>query len=170
VIMNAGTPKGVIGDALSSVEIMNDDGSITTLDRNQLHLGYRSSGLEGKWVVFATLSLNPAPQMEIEQRIKKELLRREETQPVGTKNAGSVFRNPENNFAGKLIEAVGLKGKEFGRVMFSRKHANFIENLGGAKAHEVRDLMYLAQKMVKEKFNIDLIPEVKIIPVNGKSN
>ena len=89
--------------------------------------------------------------------------RRENSQPLGTKNAGSVFRNPENNYAGKLIEEVGLKGKEFGPVMFSDKHANFIENLGGARARDVLELMSLAQKMVKEKFNIELAPEVKII-------
>jgi len=169
VIMNAGTPRGVLGDVLVAVEILNEDGSVSTIERNQMKLGYRTSGLEGKLVVSATLGLNPAPPMEIEQRIKKELARREKTQPLGTKNAGSVFRNPENNFAGKLIEEAGLKGKEFGRVMISGKHANFIENLGGASAKEVVELMALAQKMVKEKFNVDLIPEVKVLVPNGKT-
>ncbi len=169
LITNAGTPRGVIGDAIHSVEILKEDGEIERLERNQIDFGYRKSSLEGRMVVFATLSLSHTSTGEIESWINKELARRKKTQPLGTKNAGSVFKNPENNYAGKVIEDLGLKGRPFGRVMFSPKHGNFIENLGGATAKDILSLMAKAQKMAKEKFNIDLVPEVKIVAPSGQA-
>ena len=80
---------------------------------------------------------------------------------VGWANSGSMFRNPPGDFAGRLIEAAGLKGKRMGRAEISARHANFIVNLGGAKAEDVRGLMAMAQAEVMKKFGVELQPEVR---------
>lgn len=163
LMTNAGTPRGVIGDVLVSVDVIDGKGKVQTLKRDQIELGYRKSNLQGQWVVSATLNLKTSKNGDIKNRIKEELENREKTQPLGTKNVGSVFRNPDNDYAARLIEAVGLKGKSYGHVRFSPKHANFMENTGGATAEEAISLIKRAQGLVKEKFNIELQPEVKIV-------
>jgi UDP-N-acetylmuramate dehydrogenase len=92
--------------------------------------------------------------------MEKQKVRRAERQPLGTFNCGSVFKNPPGDQAGRLIEAAGLKGRQMGGARISPKHANFIENTGGASARDVRALIDLARRAVKEKFNKDLEPEV----------
>ena len=89
--------------------------------------------------------------------------RREETQPVGTWNAGSVFKNPPEDSAGRLIEACGLKGLKFGGAEISEKHANFIINKGNAKASDVKSLIAAVHQKVKEKFGIELELEIKLV-------
>ncbi len=163
LMTNAGTPRGVIGDVIEKVRIINMDGSLSVLDRKKIELGYRRSNLIGKWIVGATLQLKPSENGAAKERMKQELLSREKTQPLGTKNVGSVFRNPEGDFAARLIEAAGLKGKTFGRMRFSPKHANFIENLGGATAKNALELIHMAQARVKEQFQIELHPEVIVV-------
>jgi UDP-N-acetylmuramate dehydrogenase len=163
LMSNAGTPRGVIGDVVSSVSVLTPAGDVRTLNRNEIELTYRHSNLAGQCVVAAALDLKPAPNGDVMVKIKEELAMRERTQPLGTKNVGSVFKNPPNDYAARLIEAVGLKGNQVGQVRFSPKHANFMENLGGASAAQVQNLMTMAQQRVKEKFNVDLEPEVKII-------
>jgi UDP-N-acetylmuramate dehydrogenase len=95
--------------------------------------------------------------------IKELLERRIAAQPLNLPNAGSVFRNPPNDYAARLIEACGLKGRVEGGAMISDKHANFIVNTGGARAADIETLIELAQSSVKEKFNIDLEREVRIV-------
>lgn len=163
LMTNAGTPRGVIGDVLRSVRILNADGTITYLSKEEIQFGYRTTSLSGRWIVGAELDLEPSPNGSVLEKMKAELSYREKTQPLGTKNVGSVFRNPPNDYAARLIEAVGLKGKMLGRVRFSPKHANFMENAGGASAKEALDLMRHAQQLVKDKFNIELIPEVIVV-------
>ncbi len=163
LMTNAGTPRGVIGDVISSVDVLNTDGTVTTLEKDQLTLSYRHTNLCGKWILSATLELKPSENGAAKERLLEELRSREKTQPLGTKNVGSVFRNPPGDFAARLIEAVGLKGKTFGKMRFSPKHANFIENLGGATATNALELMRIAQSKVKEQFNIDLHPEVIVV-------
>lgn len=163
LVTNAGTPRGVIGDVVESVEILNSDGTTATLTREDLGLTYRHSNLNGRWVVSASLQLKQSHNGDVEEKIKHELDMRAKTQPLGTKNVGSVFKNPPNDFAARLIEAAGLKGKQKGRVRFSPKHANFIENTGGATAKEALELIELAKATVKEKFNVALELEVNVI-------
>ena len=95
--------------------------------------------------------------------MKEFLEKRSASQPIGQPNCGSVFRNPPNGFAAKLIEQCGLKGKSIGNAIISDKHANFIINLGEATASDIEDLIEHTRKIVLEKFSIDLIPEVRII-------
>jgi UDP-N-acetylmuramate dehydrogenase len=163
LITNAGTPRGVIGDVVESVDVLNPDGSTATLSREELELRYRHSNLSGKWIVAARLQLKQSKNGDVDEKIKHELDMRAKTQPLGTKNVGSVFKNPQNDFAARLIEAAGLKGKQVGRVRFSPKHANFIENVGGASAKEALDLIHLAQQTVQEKFGVVLELEVNVV-------
>ena len=88
---------------------------------------------------------------------------RKSSQPSGYPNSGSMFRNPPGDFAGRLIEAAGLKGKRIGNAQISERHANFIVNLGGAKAEDVHALMELVRSEVKKQFDIELVPEVRLM-------
>lgn len=163
LMTNAGTPRGVIGDVIECVTILNEDGSVQMIGKDQIALEYRYSNLGGKWIVSAELGLKPSDNGQALERLKWELDFRQKTQPLGTKNVGSVFRNPPGDHAARLIEAAGLKGKSFGTMRFSPKHANFIENTGGGTAKKALELIHLAQALVKEKFHVELQPEVKIV-------
>ena len=89
------------------------------------------------------------------------------SQPLNLPNAGSTFRNPTNDFAARLVEAVGLKGKQIGGAQISSKHANFIVNLGDATAQNILDLIHLMQHTVKAQFGVELQQEVKVIGVKA---
>ncbi|PJA49734.1 hypothetical protein CO169_01245 [Candidatus Shapirobacteria bacterium CG_4_9_14_3_um_filter_39_13] len=117
-------------------------------------------------ILTVELELKKDNQQKIKQKIKENLAKRE-AQPKEP-SAGSIFINPKPKSAGSLIEACGLKGKRIGGAQISGGHANFIINLGGAKATDVLELIALAQKMVKEKFKITLQPEIIILDENGK--
>jgi len=112
----------------------------------------------------ATFRFPHEPLVDGMDNIKALLKRRNETQPIGTRNCGSVFRNPPGDYAARLIEACDLKGFQMGGAMISPKHANFIINTGQAKADEVSQLISLIQQTVNEKFGIELQPEVKLLP------
>jgi UDP-N-acetylenolpyruvoylglucosamine reductase len=163
LITNAGTPRGVIGDVLNSVDVLERDGTVTTLNLDQIELSYRHTNLAGKFILSAGLRLSPDDKAIVTSRMKQDLESRAKTQPLGTKNVGSVFRNPPNDHAARLIEAAGLKGKAIGRMRFSPKHANFIENTGGATAANALELIRTAKQTVKEKFHVDLTPEVIVV-------
>jgi UDP-N-acetylmuramate dehydrogenase len=149
--------------------------SVTTLDRaGRLHqrtaadyaIGYRSVVLrEGgeEWFVAARFGLARGDGAKSRATIKELLERRIAAQPLNVPNAGSVFRNPPNDYAARLIEACGLKGRALGGAMISQKHANFIVNTGHARAADIESLIETAQRAVREKFGIDLEREVKIV-------
>jgi UDP-N-acetylmuramate dehydrogenase len=163
LMTNAGTPRGVIGDVVESVRVLNPDGSVEELSKDRIELRYRHSNLNGRWIVSAKLALAPSSNGNAHEKIKTELDLRARTQPLGTKNVGSVFKNPPNDFAARLIEASGLKGLQQGHVRFSPKHANFIENTGRATAKEALELIDLAKRAVKDKFGIELELEVRVV-------
>ncbi len=163
LVMNAGTPRGVIGDVLVSADILNEDGSVSTLAKDKIRFGYRESSLAGSCIVGAVLNLKFSTDQQVQERIATELTHREKTQPLGTKNAGSVFRNPPQDYAARLIEAAGLKGQSIGGMRVSPKHANFFENTGGGTAKDALALVEFVRSTVKEKFNIELQLEVKIV-------
>ena len=114
-------------------------------------------------IVSADLSFKKSNQQEINEKIKQVLDYRQNHHPMSFSCAGSIFINPQDQSAGSLIEQCGLKGKTIGNAQISEKHANFIVNLGGAKASDVIKLIELAKKMVKQKFHIDLIEEVQYL-------
>ncbi|MDH5342060.1 MAG: UDP-N-acetylenolpyruvoylglucosamine reductase, partial [Betaproteobacteria bacterium] len=122
----------------------------------------RSSELE-EWFVSATLRLSRGDGTRSRARIKTLLSQRIASQPLGMPNAGSIFRNPPDDHAARLIEACGLKGKTIGGAVISTKHANFIVNAGGASAADIEALINLAQQTVRQRFGIALEREVRVI-------
>jgi UDP-N-acetylmuramate dehydrogenase len=157
---NAGTPEGTIGDLVRDVETLDAEGRLRRLSRDQIHFSYRSTSLVGKWVLSVDLQLRPGDKNGILAAVDQQLKRRAERQPLGTKNCGSVFKNPPGDYAARLIEAAGLKGLQVGGARVSPKHANFIENTGPATAADVRALMDTLQRTVHQRFGVSLEPEV----------
>lgn len=164
--MNAGCFNGETWQSVISVETMNRCGEIQIRKPEEFEISYRHiSGLmPDEWFVAATFQLMPGDKEASFQMIKALLARRAETQPTSEYNCGSVFRNPPGNFAAKLIEDCGLKGKRLGGAMVSEKHANFIINAHGeASAGDIESLIVLVQQTVYEQTKIDLIREVHIV-------
>ena len=166
VAMNAGTPSGCMADHLLSVEIATPDG-LSWVDAQDLKLAYRHCELpKGAVVTRARCRIvrgSDAECLEQARAAKADVERRRSTQPLTQPNSGSVFVNPQGNFAGRLIESAGLKGHQKGNAQISEKHANFIVNLGGAKAADVVDLIAMARKAVLAATGIELQPEVRLV-------
>jgi UDP-N-acetylmuramate dehydrogenase len=166
VAMNAGTPAGCMADHLLSVEVAAP-GGLRWIEAADLRLGYRHCELpRGAVVTRARCRVRRGSEAEIleQQRVAKaDVDRRRSTQPLSQPNSGSVFVNPPGDFAGRLIEQAGLKGRVEGRAQISDRHANFIVNLGGAKAADVVALIALARRTVLDKTGIELRPEVRLV-------
>jgi UDP-N-acetylmuramate dehydrogenase len=168
--MNAGTNLGEISDVCQAVHLLVSDGTLLRLPRSKLRFSYRSLELQqGCVVVEAEFSLTPSPREQIREKLRTLLKVRQEKQPWHLPSAGSVFKNPPGDFAGRLIEAVGLKGACIGDAQISPKHANFIVNRGRARANDIKALITLAQEKVRQKFGIQLELEVEVIENNHKS-
>jgi len=165
VFMNAGDTgrQKFFGDLVVSVEVIDKEGQIKKLLKEDCEFGYRSSRFQktGEVILKAKLQLKEASREEIEEAAK-DILVRKMHHPSGA-TVGSTFKNPDYDHAGKLIEGCGLKGKKIGGAKISEKHANFIINDGGATAANVRALIELMKKSVKEKFNVDLQEEVRYL-------
>jgi UDP-N-acetylmuramate dehydrogenase len=119
--------------------------------------------VENEWFVGAWFKLADGDVEVSEEKIKTLLAKRLATQPLNLPNAGSTFRNPEGDYAARLIEACGLKGHTIGGAQISEKHANFIVNLGNATANDIQQLISLMRNKVKEKFGISLQQEVRVL-------
>ena len=163
IVSNAGMKMGWIGDVVREIRIFSD-GEVKILNKEELGFSYRHCDLPDKAIVLEVrLGLKNGKKSDIINTIKENLKERKKNQPVSTFNAGCVFRNPGTYEAGKLIESAGLKGARLGDAEVSKKHANFIINCGRAKAEDVRNLIEKIQRTVKEKFDIDLELELKIV-------
>ena len=164
VAMNAGAWGKSIGDVVTVVEILTMDGGRGIISRSELQFGYRRAVLPiGAVVVKAQFKGTPDRPEAIGERIRDYLERRKAGQPLDYPSAGSVFKNPPQEYAGRLIESVGLKGKRVGGAMISEKHANVIVNVGGASAEDIIALMETARHRVREQTGIDLEPEIKVV-------
>lgn len=164
LLMNAGAFGGELADVVEAVELVTPEGEQRRVTREALRFGYRHFDLpHGTVVTAVAFVLHRAPRDVVWSRYCAAKEKRKRGQPRGLPNAGSIFKNPPGQFAGRLIEAVGLKGYRIGQAMFSPKHANFIVNLGGARAEHVRQLMREAQRRVADQFGIHLEPEVRLI-------
>ncbi|HEX6349427.1 MAG TPA: UDP-N-acetylmuramate dehydrogenase [Candidatus Dormibacteraeota bacterium] len=133
-----------------------------------LGLGYRTSAfregpLHGALITAASIDLRPGDGAAAKREMARLTAERNRTQPIKTKNCGSVFKNPSGDSAGRLVDAVGLKGAWEGRAQISDLHANFIVNHGGARAEDVRRLIERAQGAVRERFGVELEPEVELV-------
>jgi UDP-N-acetylmuramate dehydrogenase len=164
VVMNAGAFGKEIGDRVLAIHMITRQGDLVVKDRSEILFSYRKLRIErGNVVIQVCLQLEVEPEEIVAGRIGDNLKRRKETQPLEYPSAGSIFMNPPNDYAARLIEKVGLKGEKIGGAMISEKHANFIVNTGGAKASDVLALMHLAQEKVKEQTGIELQPEIQVV-------
>lgn len=164
VAMNAGAFGQQVSDRLQQVTLVLRTGEIQRLDAQALKMRYRSSVLPAGSVVVDTLFDLPTDDNEtIVERMRSMRHKRSETQPLEQPNCGSVFKNPQNDYAARLIEAVGLKGHQIGQAQISSVHANFIVNHGQALATDVLTLIRLAQSRVAAAYTIDLEPEVRML-------
>lgn len=168
IVGNAGAYKSEISDFLINVTVIDKNGNIKTLNSSEIDFKYRHSSLKDKLrglvVIGAVFSLMPGNKEESLRVMEDRRTRRVESQPLEYPSAGSVFRNPEGDFAGRIIECdVKLKGKTIGGAKVSEKHANFIVNYDNASSQNVKDLIDLIHTKVLENNNIDLIVEQEFI-------
>ena len=165
VVMNAGAYGGEMKDVLQSVKVLTEEGELLILTTEDLELGYRHSCVpERKYIVVeATMELSAKPEEEIRAYMAELRAKRAEKQPLEYPSAGSTFKRPEGYFAGKLIMDAGLRGYTVGGAQVSEKHCGFVINKGGATAADVRQLMQDVHDRVKEQFDVELEPEVKMI-------
>ena len=165
VVMNAGAYGGEMKDVLQSVKVLTEEGELLILTTEELELGYRHSCVpERKYIVVeATMELSAKPEEEIRACMAELRAKRAEKQPLEYPSAGSTFKRPEGYFAGKLIMDAGLRGYTVGGAQVSEKHCGFVINKGGATAADVRQLMQDVHDRVKEQFDVELEPEVKMI-------
>ncbi|SFM49457.1 UDP-N-acetylmuramate dehydrogenase [Ectothiorhodospira mobilis] len=162
--MNAGAFGDEIWSRVESVLCMDRRGGLHRYDRGAFTAGYRHvQGPREGGFVEAVLRLEPGDPEAARQRMQALLQRRNRTQPVGVPTCGSVFRNPEGDHAGRLIEAAGLKGLAIGGAQVSQRHANFIVNTGGARAADMEALMEEVRRRVRAHHGVDLQPEVCIL-------
>jgi len=155
VRMNAGGRHGEIADCVRTVDVMSPDGEIRTLSKAEVGFRYRGTDLGDSIVLAAGFELRPDPG--VRERYDAILGDKKRTQPLGSRNAGCMFKNPPGNHAGRLIDAWGLKGERVGAAHVSRKHANFIVNEGGATASDVLRLVDLVRSRVPVPLELEVL-------------
>ncbi len=165
VVMNAGAYDGEIKDAIDYADVIDNEGNILRLTKDELGLSYRHSVIDEKKmiVIGAGFRLKEGDGRAIKEKMADFAARRREKQPLNYPSAGSTFKRPEGHFAGKLIEDAGLKGKTIGGAQVSQKHAGFIINTGDATTEDVLELMDCCVETVYNKFGVRLEPEVRFI-------
>lgn len=165
VVGNAGAYLSDIFMFIENITVLEDD-EVKTLKKSDVKYSYRHTSFKDNKdiiILAVTLKLNKGNADESAEIMKNRLERRIKSQPLNYPNAGSVFRNPDGDFAGRLIEVCGLKGKRIGGAMVSEKHANFIINYDNATAKDIRDLIKFVHDEVLKKEKVDLIIEQELI-------
>lgn len=165
LVMNAGVGDSSFSDFVQAVHLVDAAGGVQRRSRQELGFAYRGSALQNEQVIVTSVSLE-LPQGDRKacaEKIKTLLRKRQDSQPLEYPTAGSVFKNPPGDFAGRLLEKAGTKGLQIGAAQVSLKHANFIVNLGGAKAADVVQLIAEMKARVAEKFQIQLETEIRIV-------
>lgn len=165
VFMNAGAYEGEIKDCFASVDILLEDGTFKTLTRDAMNFDYRHSVLqELKGIILsARFDLQEGDYSAIKARMDELTALRELKQPLEYPSCGSVFQRPKGHYTGKLIQDAGLQGLKWGGAQISEKHAGFIVNIDHATATDYVELIAHIQKVIKEKFDVTLETEVRII-------
>lgn len=162
VKMNAGGNFGDIGAAVKTVTLMDNKGNIFEKSKPELIFDYRCTNITTRIILSAELELSITDPEQILQTVKEIWIYKKNSQPLNTKNAGCIFKNPRGVSAGALIDRAGLKGTRIGGAVVSEKHANFIIAEKGCKSRDVMKVIELVRKKVKEQFNIDLELEIEI--------
>jgi UDP-N-acetylmuramate dehydrogenase len=166
--MNAGAQGAEMGDVTEALTLLTPQGEIEEKKRPGLPFGYRSLRLApGTIILKGLLRVRRGTRNSIAKTVETINRRRWRTQPWDLPSAGSVFKNPPGDAAGRLIEKAGLKGRREGGAQISEKHANFIVNRGGATAQDILTLMDVMQKSVLEATGIRLEPELQVVGENG---
>ncbi|MBO5095842.1 MAG: UDP-N-acetylmuramate dehydrogenase [Bacilli bacterium] len=164
---NAGAYKSCMFDFIDSVTVLDENSEVKVLKKDDITYKYRHTNFkDNKNIIIldVVMNLEYGDKEESLEKVKKRLEKRKETQPLDYPSAGSVFRNPEGDASGRIIEQeVGLKGKTIGGAKVSEKHANFIINIGNATGKDVKDLINLVHDEVLKKCGIDLIPEQEFV-------
>jgi UDP-N-acetylmuramate dehydrogenase len=164
LVMNAGAFGGEIAKVVTLVHGVTEAGEAIALTKDDVKFAYRRTELPQRFVITRVdFELACGDRAQLMTRVAELKARRASRQPRGVPNAGSIFKNPPGNFAGKLLEGAGLKGTRLGGAAFSDQHANFIVNLGGAQAAEVLALIDMARNKVKEQSGVLLEPEVRLV-------
>ncbi len=166
IFMNAGAYKSDMGYVVQSVRVLTPDCKIITFENREMDFHYRSSFLQNhpEYICLdVVIKLKKGDKELLDEVIKERRARRIESQPLEYPSAGSVFRNPEGNFAGKLIEDLGLKGYRIGGAMVSEKHANFIINYDNATSDDIKNLIDYLHDRVMNEYNIDLKIEQEFV-------
>ena len=163
--MNAGAYGGEMKDIIKSVKVLDTQGEVRVLPKEELKMGYRTSIVKekGYTVLSVELELSKGNREEIRNTMEDLKERRTSKQPLEMPSAGSTFKRPEGYFAGKLIMDSGLRGFSLGGAQVSEKHCGFVVNKGGATAMDVLNLIREVQRRVKEQFGVDLETEVRFL-------
>jgi UDP-N-acetylmuramate dehydrogenase len=164
LVMNAGAFGGEMARVVTLVHGVTGQGQRLALGRNEVNFAYRRTDLPPGFIITRVeFELDRGDRESLRARVAELKNKRGSRQPRGLPNAGSIFRNPPGAFAGRLLESAGLKGERHGKAAFSDRHANFIVNLGGARAEDVHALIEIARRRVKESSGIWLEPEVRLV-------
>ncbi len=168
LVMNAGSGSGTIADVLVTIDVLDQRRERRRLSIGELNPGYRSLGLPARWVVVgAQLRFRKGSKDALRTAMRENLDYRRRTQPLGRPSAGSVFKNPPGRSAGELIERAGLKGLTRGDAQISTVHANWIVNLGRARAADVIALIETMEERVEQQFGVILEREIKVLGDHG---
>jgi UDP-N-acetylmuramate dehydrogenase len=162
--MNAGGKFGDIGSIVHSVQVMDGHGNLYTRQKDDLVFDYRTTNISAPFILNATLDLEPEEPERILHKTKEIWMYKRNTQPLNTKNAGCIFKNPRGLSAGALIDQAGLKGMRVGGAEISTKHANFIIAHPGCTAEDIHNTIKLIREKVFDRNQIHLESEVRIWP------
>jgi len=162
VKMNAGGGYGDIGALIESLTLMDNKGNVFEKSKPELVFDYRWVNVTARVILSARIQLAESDPQQMLRTVKEIWIYKKNSQPLNTKNAGCVFKNPRGLSAGALVDRAGLKGLEIGGAAVSEKHANFIIARKGCKSNDVRRLIEVVQQRVKEKFDVELEPEIEI--------
>ena len=163
VVMNAGTRLGEMKDSVKAVRMIDPRGRVLDIPAADIPFSYRRAHLPRGIVVGVWVQLKPGEHSQIENTVKEYLRYRKDTQPLTLPSAGCVFKNPPQDSAGRLVEAAGLKGVRVGDAQVSEKHANFMVNVGHARAEDVLTLIKKVRAGVKKQSGVRLELELKVV-------
>ena len=167
IALNAGAFGREIGDLIEYVRILDKFHTLEKKTKDELNFGYRTTNLpKGSIVVEAVFNLADGNPKEMERAQNSYIKKRKSTQPLSLPSAGSVFKRPQGDYAGRLIEDAGCKGLRIGDAMVSKKHANFIVNVGVARAIDVARLIDEVRNTVFKRFGVTLEPEIRFLGFN----
>jgi len=160
--MNAGGNFGDVGTVVEAVTLMNSQGAVFEKSKPELVFDYRSTNIAAKFILNARLKLSRGEPEQIMRTVKEIWIYKKNNQPLNTRNAGCIFKNPSGGSAGALIDRAGLKGLQIGGAVVSEKHANFIIAQKGCKSRDVIRLIDAIKQRVTEQFGVELELEIEI--------